>query len=73
MKNYIAVDLGATSGRVILASWNGEKIEMQTLHRFPTPLVEKDGKYFWDIFVLEKEILEGFLYSLLLSNLISFF
>ena len=58
-KNYIAVDLGATSGRVILASWNGEKVEMQTLHRFPTPLVEKDGKYFWDIFVLEKEILEG--------------
>ena len=34
-------------------------MEMETLHRFSTPLVEKDGKYFWDIFVLEKEILEG--------------
>ena len=59
MKNYLAVDLGATSGRVILAVRDGKKIEMETLHRFPTPLVEKEGQYFWDIFVLEKEILEG--------------
>lgn len=59
MKNYLAVDLGATSGRVILAVWDGKKIEMETLHRFPTPLVEKEGKFFWDIHVLEKEILEG--------------
>lgn len=58
-KKFIAIDLGATSGRVILAVWDGRRMDMQTLHRFPTPLVENKGKYFWDIFVLEKEILEG--------------
>ena len=57
-KNYIAIDLGATSGRVALATV-GDTIELQTLHRFPTPLVEKDGKFFWDIFKIRDEIVTG--------------
>lgn len=57
--NFIAVDLGATSGRVILASVEEGNIEMSTLHRFPTPLVEKSGKYFWDIDSLLSSIIEG--------------
>lgn len=50
MKHYVAIDLGATSGRVILACVDDDrKVEMETIRRFPTPLVEKDGKFFWDI------------------------
>jgi len=48
-KNYIAIDLGATSGRVILASVANGRMEMETVKRFPTPLLEKNGKYYWDI------------------------
>lgn len=60
MKYYVAVDLGATSGRVILASLNdARKVEMETVHRFPTPLVERDGKYFWDINDIKDNILKG--------------
>ena len=60
MKNYIAIDLGATSGRVILASLAEDgTLSMKTLHRFPTPLTEKDGKYFWDIFSIRDEMIEG--------------
>lgn len=59
MKFYIAIDLGATSGRVILASVEGTKLQMETLHRFPTPLVEKDGGFFWDVDVLCGEIVTG--------------
>lgn len=58
-KHYIAIDLGATSGRAILASVEDGNLEMKTLHRFPTPLVEKDGKYYWDINLLFSEIVEG--------------
>ena len=36
---FVAVDLGATSGRVILSTVTGESIEMETIHRFPTPLL----------------------------------
>lgn len=60
MKHYIAIDLGATSGRVILASVsNDNKVDMETVHRFPTPLVEKDGKFFWDIWNMFDNIKEG--------------
>lgn len=59
MGNSVAIDLGATSGRVIYASYDGRKVRMETVHRFKTPLVEEDGKFFWDIDVLRKEIAEG--------------
>lgn len=60
-KNYIAIDLGATSGRVILSSVTGGKVDMQNLHRFATPLVRRGEKYFWDFSVLMSEIRTGLL------------
>lgn len=59
MKTVIAIDLGATSGRVVLASYGGLKVTAEILHRFRTPLREKDGMYFWDIFLLREEIIAG--------------
>ena len=35
-KNYLAVDLGATSGRTIIATYDGHKVEMQELTRSRT-------------------------------------
>ena len=60
MKYYAAIDLGATSGRVILAEVAPDrKVSMETVLRFPTPLVERDGKYFWDIGDIFENILKG--------------
>lgn len=60
MGSHIAIDLGATSGRVVLALVDeGRRVGMETLHRFPTPLVERDGGYWWDIDVIFSEILKG--------------
>ena len=59
MTNYIAIDLGATSGRVILSHVCGSALSMDTVHRFPTPLVEKDGRYYWDINLIHDEIVKG--------------
>ena len=61
MKRYvIAIDLGATSGRVILSSVGDEnKVEMETVHRFPTRLLNVDGKFYWDLNDIRDNILEG--------------
>ena len=58
-KNYIAVDLGATSGRVILATVSEEDLKMETVHRFPTPLIKISDKYYWNIYTLYDEIVKG--------------
>lgn len=58
-KNYIAIDLGATSGRVILATYDGGKLGMETVHRFPTPLLNIGGKYYWNIYSIYDDIVKG--------------
>lgn len=42
-KNIIGVDLGATSGRVILARAGDDRLRMEELHRFPNRMREIDG------------------------------
>lgn len=56
---YIAVDLGATSGRVILASYDGEKVETQEIHRFKHPMLPIAGHIFWNLSGLYNEIITG--------------
>ena len=56
---YFAVDLGATSGRTILGSIKDNKIVQEELTRFPTPLIETGGHFYWDIFALYNEIIKG--------------
>ncbi len=58
-RNYIAIDLGATSGRVILATCDGKKLGMEEIHRFPTPLINVAGRYHWNIYSLYEDIVKG--------------
>ena len=44
---FIGVDLGATSGRVILATLSDGNIALEVLHRFPNRLLQIGGKYYW--------------------------
>ena len=57
--NYFAVDLGATSGRTILASFDGKKIEMKEITRFENPMIPSGGHLYWDIAGLYNEVLKG--------------
>lgn len=57
--NYFAVDLGATSGRTILATFDGQKINMRELTRFPNPMIPVGGHLFWDLPFLYNEVLNG--------------
>ena len=46
---YLAVDLGASSGRVVLGTLEGDVMHLEELHRFVTPLVEDGDHLYWDI------------------------
>ena len=58
-KPFLAVDLGATSGRTIIGILNDEKLELRELTRFANPIIEVNGHFYWDIYHLYNEIIEG--------------
>jgi len=44
--NYLAIDLGASSGRAMLGSFDGTRVTLRELHRFANdPLTQGDGLY----------------------------
>jgi rhamnulokinase len=59
MANYLAVDLGAESGRVILGELAGGKLALEEIRRFPNQPVELPSGLYWDSFRLFHEIQEG--------------
>lgn len=59
MKNYLSVDLGATSGRTVLATYDGERMNMQLWTRFENPQIPMTGHIFWDLPHLFNEILKS--------------
>jgi len=59
IKKYIAVDLGAESGRVMLGSVSTEKLILEEIHRFRNGPIEENGALKWDIQRLMSEIKEG--------------
>lgn len=54
---YLSIDLGATSGRTIIAKYDGERVEMSELTRFETTQIHRDGHVFWNLPQLRDEIL----------------
>ena len=58
-KNFLAIDLGATSGRTIVGTFADGKMNMQELTRFENHLIEMGRHVYWDIFALYREILSA--------------
>lgn len=56
---YIAVDLGAGSGRVFLAGVDPGEFLLEEIHRFQYPPIEKDGHLRWDLNHIFAEIKFG--------------
>ena len=54
-----AVDLGATSGRVMLGAWSRGKLQLAEVHRFPNRFHSLGGHDYWDIGALWAEIQGG--------------
>lgn len=57
--NFVAVDLGASSGRLTVARWDGRRFALEELHRFPNGAVDIRGSLYWDALRLWSEIQTG--------------
>ena len=54
--NYLAIDLGASSGRGIIGRFDGEKLTLEEIHRFSNDPVSVCGTLYWDILRIFHEI-----------------
>ena len=58
-RNYLAVDLGAESGRTIVGSLDGDRLALAETHRFPNGPVRLPDGLHWDVLRLWSEIKAG--------------
>jgi rhamnulokinase len=59
MAKYISIDLGAESGRIIVASLTGERLDLEEVYRFPNRVVQLGNSLYWDVLQLWQEIKIG--------------
>jgi rhamnulokinase len=57
--HFLAFDLGATSGRSILATLQDGKVTLKELTRFPNKIIRVGDKYYWNIYSLFEELKNG--------------
>ena len=55
-KKHLAIDLGASNGRAILGSFDGERFTLDEVHRFPNDPVAVGNSFVWDTYRLYHEI-----------------
>lgn len=58
-RNFLAFDLGASSGRAILGTISDGKLSLKEIHRFDNQMVEINGSFYWNIFSLFGELKTG--------------
>ena len=58
-EHYLAIDLGAGSGRVMLGSFDGERLGLEELHRFENSGLDVLGRLHWDALALFRGMLAG--------------
>jgi rhamnulokinase len=56
---FVAVDLGASSGRVMAGAWDGRRFSMEELHRFANGGVSVGNGLYWDVLNMWTQMQEG--------------
>ena len=59
MKYYLAIDIGASSGRHIVGWKEGDQIQTDEVYRFPNGVKEVNGHLVWDIESLAEHVIKG--------------
>ena len=59
MNYYLAIDIGASSGRHILGCVNDGKLVLEEIYRFENGVKNQDGSLVWDIDNLVSNVIEG--------------
>lgn len=57
--HFVAADLGASSGRLMVGTWNGRTFSLDELHRFPNSGIHLAGSLHWDVSGIWSEIQRG--------------
>ena len=58
-KHYIACDLGAESGRVILGTVSDGKVALDEVHRFPNGAIRIQNSLRWNLLAIFEELKKG--------------
>jgi rhamnulokinase len=58
-RKLLAIDLGAESGRGVLGSFDGQRLQLDVVHRFPNGPVQTLDTMHWDVLRLHAEILNS--------------
>ncbi len=56
---FLAIDLGASSGRAIIGNIKNNSLELKEIHRFPNPIIDVNGRLHWDLLYLYQQIIES--------------
>ncbi|MCA9217684.1 MAG: rhamnulokinase [Planctomycetales bacterium] len=58
-RTFLAVDLGASSGRVLAGQFDGSQLALSEVHRFPNGPFSLGKHLYWDILQLWKDVQDG--------------
>ncbi len=58
-QNYLAFDLGASSGRAVIGRFDGSTVELEEIHRFANGPIPVAGGLYWDALRLYDDMLTG--------------
>ena len=58
-KRVLAFDFGASSGRAMIGTYAGDRLELREIHRFSNDPVSVGGTLYWDVLRLYFEIKQG--------------
>ena len=56
---FLAVDLGASSGRHVAGRFDGKRLSLEEVHRFGNGPVSAAGHLYWDLLGLWQHVVEG--------------
>lgn len=59
MHSYLAIDIGASSGRHIVGWHEGGELKTKEVYRFPNGVAERDGRLTWDMDALLGHVKAG--------------
>ena len=58
-QTWLAVDIGASSGRVLAGQFDGKRIALSEVHRFENGPIHVHDRMYWDLLALWKSVREG--------------
>jgi rhamnulokinase len=56
---FVAADLGASNGRVMVGQWDGNRFSLEELHRFPNGGISAENGLYWDVLGIWGHLQEG--------------